>query len=143
MGLDMYLIAKQHFFYKDTEEHKKLQELTNSSFNVSAIEFNVGYWRKANHIHQWFVTNVQDGENDCGTYYVTEEQLQDLLDLVNKALKSSNPSEILPTQEGFFFGSTEYDENYSDDLVNTKNILEKFLNSKEKSKYDLYYHSSW
>lgn len=25
----------------------------------------IGYWRKANHIHKWFVDCVQDGEDDC------------------------------------------------------------------------------
>ena len=27
----------------------------------------VGYWRKANAIHGWFVRNVQNGKDDCGT----------------------------------------------------------------------------
>ena len=39
----------------------------------------VGYWRKANQIHNWFVENVQDGIDDCGTYEVTEKQLVNLL----------------------------------------------------------------
>lgn len=39
----------------------------------------VGYWRKANQIHCWFVENVQDGIDDCGTYEVTEKQLVELL----------------------------------------------------------------
>ena len=38
----------------------------------------VGYWRKANAIHRWFVQNVQDGVDDCGTYIVTREQLEQL-----------------------------------------------------------------
>lgn len=141
MGLDMYLTARKDFFDKDTQEYKRLQEVTSSNFEAQAIVFGVGYWRKANQIHKWFVTNVQDGKDDCSTYLVTEENIQNLLDEVNKALKSSNPSEILPTQGGYFFGSTEYDEDYLDGLTHTKEILEKVLHCKED--LDFYYHSSW
>lgn len=40
----------------------------------------VGYWRKANAIHRWFVENVQDGNDDCGEYEVTKEKLEELKD---------------------------------------------------------------
>lgn len=39
----------------------------------------VGYWRKANQIHNWFVENVQNGIDDCKAYEVTEEKLRELL----------------------------------------------------------------
>lgn len=48
---------------------------------VSSITEQVMYWRKANHIHNWFVTNVQNGKDDCGDYYVSEEQLKKLLNV--------------------------------------------------------------
>lgn len=46
--------------------------------NLSEITYRVGYWRKANHIHKWFVDNVQNGEDDCGTYDVSLEKLKKL-----------------------------------------------------------------
>ncbi len=48
----------------------------------------VGYWRKANQIHNWFVENVQGGVDDCGHYPVTIAQLEKLLGVVNKVLAS-------------------------------------------------------
>ena len=49
----------------------------------------VGYWRKANEIHNWFVENVQDGEDDCDYHReVTKEDLEELLDICNKVLAS-------------------------------------------------------
>lgn len=39
----------------------------------------VAYWRKANAIHNWFVENIQNGVDDCGTYEVTKEKLEELL----------------------------------------------------------------
>jgi hypothetical protein len=48
--------------------------------------------------------------------------------------------ELLPTTDGFFFGSTDYDQYYYQDLVNTKKILEEALEEHEGN-YE--YQSSW
>jgi len=53
---------------------------------ISYIEEEVMYWRKANQIHNWFVPNVQDGEDDCKEYYVTIESILDLYDTVVECL---------------------------------------------------------
>ena len=140
---------------------------------ISQIVEEVGYWRKANAIHQWFVDNIQDGVDDSKSYYADVEKLKELLELVNKVLKASklvegkiqngseskggkmvpimvdgkyieDPSvakELLPTQEGFFFGSTDYNEYYIQDLKNTKEILEEALADDIGCEY--YYQSSW
>ncbi len=148
MGLDMYLTKRvyvgaeyEHRNVKGTidisVEGKKLPVNFNK---VSEIIERAGYWRKANHIHAWFVKNVQDGKDDCGEYYVSEENMQELLDTVNQVLANHDlAEELLPTQSGFFFGGTSYDEYYFSDLEDTKEILEEAL----KSSGDFYYHSSW
>jgi hypothetical protein len=46
---------------------------------------------------------------------------------------------LLPTRNGFFFGGTEYDEDYIQDLESTKRILEEAL----AKGGDYYYSSSW
>ena len=56
---------------------------------ITEIVERVGYWRKANAIHKWFVDNIQNGNDDCKEYYVTTENLQNLLDTVNKVLNAS------------------------------------------------------
>lgn len=49
----------------------------------------VGYWRKANQIHNWFVENIQDGIDDCDYHReVTEEDLEELLDVCKTVLNS-------------------------------------------------------
>lgn len=50
--------------------------------------------------------------------------------------------EILPTQAGFFFGSTDYDEYYLDDIRETIKICEEALKS-IKNGSDIYYQASW
>ena len=48
----------------------------------------VGYWRKANQIHRWFVDNIQDGIDDCGYYEVTKADLKDLLETCKTVLEN-------------------------------------------------------
>lgn len=52
---------------------------TDKEYPNNSIYDEIAYWRKANQIHKWFVDNVQGGEDDCGNYEVSEEQLRDLL----------------------------------------------------------------
>jgi hypothetical protein len=48
---------------------------------------------------------------------------------------------ILPTTSGFFFGNTDYNEWYLDDLKNTVKIIEECL--KLPDDWCFYYQSSW
>lgn len=149
MGLDMYLTKKvyvganyEHNNISGSVEIFKNREKIDIDFSkISYIEEAAGYWRKANEIHKWFVDNVQEGVDNCGDYYVSTEDMQKLLNVVNIILEDNNKaSELLPTQSGFFFGGTEYDEWYFRDLNQTKTILEKAI---ESDNGEFYYHSSW
>lgn len=42
------------------------------------------YWRKANAIHNFFVNNVQDGVDDCGTYHVPLEAFEELSERLHR-----------------------------------------------------------
>ena len=50
------------------------------------VKFVVAYWRKANHIHQWFVENVQGGEDECKPHSVSREQLKELREMCLRVL---------------------------------------------------------
>lgn len=84
------------------------------------------YWRKANAIHAWFVTNCQDGVDECQeSDDVSAEQLAHLAHLCTEALGAYNAGdlqragEIMAPQGGFFFGSTDIDEWWAQDLTDT------------------------
>jgi len=150
IGLDMYLTRKTYVKNWDHMDHDQKHEIVIKKGGkvrrdidpkkITYIEEEAGYWRKANAIHEWFVTNCQEGEDDCRQSYVSEENLRELLDTVNKVLEDHKlADDLLPTASGFFFGSTDYDEYYYSDLKDTKKMLEEAL---EKGG-EYYYSSSW
>jgi hypothetical protein len=153
MGLDQYLYAKKYTsdsaIFNKIEEFDQLKQtlgtdvafLTKRNPSIS-VEMKVGQWRKSNQIHQYFVNNCQDGRDDCREYYVDRENLVGLLDLCKQVLANkSKAEELLPTQDGFFFGDTEYDQWYYSDLTDTVEILENCL--KMDDDWEFYYQSSW
>ena len=127
--------------WKDIVDVSGLSDVATDIYGVH-VEVTCAYWRKANQIHAWFVDNVQQGNDDCGEYYVSHEKLKELLDLVNKALAERNPN-LLQPRAGFFFGSYDIDEWYWNDLKNTKTKLDRIFALPEMSKLSFYYTSSW
>ena len=104
----------------------------------------VGYWRKANQIHHWFVNQVQDGNDDCQLSVVPKEKLEELYEIVGRIKKNPKlASTLLPTQEGFFFGSTSYDQWYYDDIELTYQILSKVLQDTDFENETVFYRASW
>lgn len=140
MGLDMYLRRFQRVDTSPrTEEHEE-----------------VGYWRKANAIHRWFVENVQGGEDDCDYHReVTSDDLIALRDICSDVIETIHAedgsliadcvyaSDHLPTQGGFFFGPTEYEEDYIDGLKQTIAICNRVLETTDFNRQMIFYVSSW
>lgn len=187
MGLDMYLEAEKYvsgYDFRGEEAVAEFDELV-GAFDVKRfiaedsphgrVGFTVGYWRKANAVHKWFVENVQGGKDDCNPYYVERSQLEALRAACQKVIDGSklkagtvvgsithtkdnpegvpnyieakvvaNPEvaeEVLPTTEGFFFGSTGYDEWYVADLKRTIEIIDRVLEM--PTHFEFYYRASW
>lgn len=175
MGLDMYLDRSRvvdgiKIWEHDPEEVKRSNPILYkilkkyeytigpSDHSWQSYSGSVGYWRKDNHIHKWFVDNVQSGKDDCGHYCVTKEDLISLLKTARKVVDCFNEDgtvkvgklkvvdSLLPTCNGFFFGGTEYDEWYLSGVQDTIAIIEKALRGDEAIDWDeevLVYHSSW
>jgi hypothetical protein len=122
MGLDMSV-------YKKNRKNNETEEIL--------------YWRKANQIHGWFVDMFMDGQDNCQIVYISWGALQDLKDICKQVLEDrSRAEELLPTREGFFFGSTEYNEYYFEDLAETVAKIEA-ISLDDISDCDLFYNASW
>ena len=132
MGLDMYLYAEKfvsNMEYRNEQDqfNRIVSALEAEQFTMGHViaEVEVAYWRKANAIHAYF---VGENEDDCSPIRVDREQLQTLQDACQQVI--DNPAlaeELLPTQGGFFFGSTEYDDWYMDSIKETHDKLSQLL----------------
>jgi hypothetical protein len=158
MGLDMYLsrkiyIGANHDFNKvkgsikitrqgyDRENETVIEnEPVKINFNkVTEITEEAMYWRKANAIHNFFVNEVQGGNDECQESYVPREILEKLVELCEKAVKEKDGTILEPTS-GFFFGSTEIDKYYFEELKETAKEIKKLL---KDDRGDFYYQASW
>lgn len=190
MGLDMYLekCDRRAWGFKDLDiddvkenkpdlynEIKPYLYERGKYHHWESIFAEVGYWRKANAIHKWFVENVQNDVDDCDYYEVSKKNLQELLNICTEiknkcrmtkgSIKNGerlvdgvwtpmmeegeyieNPEiaeELLPTQDGFFFGSTAYDQWYMADIEETIDILTRALETTDFDREMIVYCASW
>jgi hypothetical protein len=153
MGLDMYLTRKTYVKQWSHQKPEEQFEITITKggkpydgidiSNVTNIEEEVGYWRKANQIHRWFVENIQNGVDNCGEYSVSKGELEELRNICTEVLNDhSKAEELLPSASGFFFGNTDYDEWYYNDVQHTIEIIDKIIGETNPNQ-DIYYSSSW
>ena len=182
MGLDMYL--EKRTYVKNWSHEKKSDQVkitvkqggkNRKDIDIKKISYiieEIGYWRKANAIHNFFIENCGEGIDKCQSIHVGSEQLVDLLDKCNEIIKNSKlvncencktmkdgavtdahdgvkyieyptiARKLLPTQSGFFFGGTDYDEYYLNDIQETKKICEEALKAMERGA-EIYYQASW
>jgi hypothetical protein len=172
MGLDMYLTANEYVsrtrrkddLYGNTpEENPLFYDLASrrkgwideAGYSGISISYPVGYWRKANAIHNWFVQNVQDNRDECQKSYVSPENLRELREACQAVLATKNNSLVsvsevaeevgLAPLAGFFFGGTDYDEYYYDDLEYTVKMIDRLENSGvfDNAWTDIEYQASW
>jgi hypothetical protein len=188
MGLDMYLYKESyvpHFGVTSDEpsgaygrhqiaiESPLIEDTGIEPHRIAYILEEVMYWRKSNHIHKWFVENVQGGADNCKRVLVSREVLKELIQICEIVIDASElvdgevitgyqfaPSgntpivvsgtivkdpttakELLATTDGFFFGGTDYDENYIRDCKDTAKALREIL--AEPGDGDFYYEASW
>jgi hypothetical protein len=160
MGLDMYLSARKYvsrFDYKGSEriELPEFAELAATApenllkyadFSGIQISYPIGYWRKANAIHGWFVNECASGVDECQDIYVPREKLVELRDLCKQALAvPAMAGDILPPTSGFFFGTYEIDEWYMEDMKHTVTMLDNILDILPDLGWDweIIYRASW
>jgi len=152
MGLDMNLYKKTYVknwsFMDEAELHqvsvsKGGVELANiKPERVCYILEDVGYWRKFNALHNWIVIHCADGVDECQDIYVDTDKLEELVSILGKVTNNNDlAEELLPTAEGFFFGGTEFDEYYFEQVERTLKMFEELL--EEEGSKDFYYRASW
>lgn len=157
MGLDMYLSAKKYVSgYEFSSEKDKaayaailnlteMHEQADKDTPSATVEITIGYWRKANHIHAWIVKNCANGIDECQPVNMSENDINALEEACESVLQdrsNSNCEYKLPTQAGFFFGGTEFDEWYFEKCEDTLTILSRARQAMSNG-YSIEYQASW
>lgn len=211
MGLDMYFYKMRKAKNKSINELMEIQDKINYADNTEKaqkekerllkeyktflhnhtykylkridkkFEYEIGYLRKANAIHNYIIEHFANGVDECQPIELEKEKLKELQKTIKELIykcklkkgkwvasysynKNENgelekiynyengyildkksqelASKLLPTCDGFFFGSTDYDQWYYEDLLEFNNILNELLQT-DTSKYYIYYLASW
>lgn len=162
MGLDMYL--------NKSTPTKPWDDVKWDDFGRSDqtyLKSTVGYWRKANAVHKFFVDKTQGGNDDCRESYVPREVLENLVEICEKICKAEGidaesfdlehfphdliekplskdgaklAKELLPPCRGFLFGTYELDGSYLYDLIKTVQMVKPLF---EDEAADFSYEASW
>lgn len=122
MGLDIYFAkAKRSAYYKYQEDEREFDKLSEeekeeiwAKNEQPKIEGNeeIGYFRKVNFLMQELAYY-----GNCEFKEITRDSLEELKRKCLAVLENHELAEdLLPTCSGFFYGSTEYDEWYFQDV---------------------------
>lgn len=86
--------------------------------------------------------DLVDGKIQRGYSYTGGKEVPHIVD--GQYVKDTTVAEdLLPTAEGFFFGGTNYDDYYVQDIQDTIDIVTRVLETTDFEKEMLYYVSSW
>lgn len=169
MGLDMWLKRSN---YVRNWEHDKFSHTVTVEFqkkgekkktkrpdinvkNVCAVVEEVMYWRKFNALHNYIVENFADGVDKCQRIDLEIGDIMKIRDVLKEVNEDhSKAEELLPTASGFFFGNTDYNDWYFNDVEKTLKVLNELIEEREvKEKFakendvylstDYYYQASW
>jgi len=132
MGLDMYLYARKFvgaWRNEDSEPRDQILaaldlKLEDMSDGGIYIEIPVAEWRKAQRVHNWLVSEIQDGNDNCADYFVSHDTLSELREWCLDEVDQGDPHDL-------------------DQLQHTADMLGKILDNPRLEFCDFQYTSSW
>ena len=168
MGLDMYFSRRTYVgklkSTKDSDDRWSERDVNNMELkfddadlshvklkNVRYIEEVFGEFRKFNALHAYVVENFASGVDNCETIYLDIDnliQIQEVLSLVKESLSIGDKviaGQTLPPKEGFFFGNTEIDKWYEQDVNEAVEVFGKIIEEHSIVGYNASYtyQASW
>lgn len=130
MGLDINVtkIAKS-MVKTNTNSWKDYEKLIDELNDIDCENFEfLAYFRKVNFLFESFSGSLNEEET---TAVITRGEMEELIEKCEFVLNNRDKaSEILPTCDGFFFGSLDYDDYYFESvakvLLSFQVILENY-----------------
>lgn len=157
MGLDIYFYKFKKADWKKAKElrdaikdepddEKANNMIDEAEAMLPEIQTEIGYFRKVNFLMEFFKY-----EGNCDYVEITREQLEELQDRCTRIATQQGEGEeyneddvalakeLLPTQGGFFFGSTDYDKWYFQDVKEVLTWVNGVLDALEDDEAVLMY----
>ncbi len=130
MGLDINFFKGKRSAYAQYQEKRARWEESEDENDdnhpyIDDFLSKCGCFRKVNFLVAFF-----DYEENGSLQEVDYDELEELLWNCNKVLRyhdDESSEEFLPTCSGFFFGGTEYDESYYEDVEKVRNWVDELL----------------
>lgn len=124
MGLDInfYWVKREALERTDKEYNPKTDEGYHWGSDEQSYS-KEAYFRKYNFLLPFF-----GYEDNCSDMPILKSQIRQLAEACRAVLKERNPqysNDWLPTVEGFFFGSTDYNDNYYEKVEAVKKWAEE------------------
>ena len=130
MGLDINVIKIAKSMIKtNTNSWKDYEKLIDELNDIDCENFEfLAYFRKVNFLFEFFSGSLNEEET---TAVITRGEMEELIEKCEFVLNNRDKaSEILPTCDGFFFGSLDYDDYYFESvakvLLSFQVILENY-----------------
>ena len=151
MGLDMYLTTNSRVLAQKIADNDPYIKGDEFEYRWCVKNGEIGYWRKFSALHNWFVTKIQGGTDDGGTYEVDVDDLRNLYKDICESIETKDADKFPPV-EGFFFNPADYMEYHWAQMKRTKTFLELLFSLIDEDGYAIgdegwtlrfYYSSSW
>ena len=130
MGLDINVTKIAKSMIKTiTNSWKDYEKLIDELNDIDCENFEfLAYFRKVNFLFEFFSGSLDEDET---TAVITRGEMEELIEKCEFVLNNRDKaSEILPTCDGFFFGSLDYDDYYFESvakvLLSFQVILENY-----------------
>ena len=131
-------LAAEYLKSIDERNSKLIKELEDEKEKINPWN-EVAYFRKVNFLIPFF-----GYEENCSNIEIDKYQVEDLIEACKEVLANHDKASfLLPTQTGFFFGSTDYDDWYFDDVQNVKEKFEEILADFDRDEDILIMHCWW
>lgn len=152
MGLDQYISAHIYVPLKKIEDAiagtPAIAKRLNTEGHGAVVRVQIAQFRKFNALHGYIKKRVGEIEN------LQEVPINDLIDemyedckliLATKDSKDGNADAIqrMPPTEGFFFGSTEVDRWYYNDMKELHDLLSDLIKISEMNDSTAFSYRAW
>lgn len=142
MGLDIniYRVKRTELSKEAQDDYSGVVAMNEIRNSEEIYGDSLAYFRKANFLFSYFENDMND---ELTMAVLDKYAVEDIIELCKEVLNvHTKAEELLPTTDGFFFGSIEYDDLYFEKVQDVLNQFEEVLKEYNSDRY-FYYIDFW